>query len=424
MTLLIVRFTFHCSWPCRDQHIPRVLGLATSLHRSRVSRLPPPPVPQARLPSLETNTSPARTHHRRRISRLTKNHLYQTSGVDSTTVRMLRTPRHEYGMAASTPISYATPRANPLGSSLNGSSTPGGSTALASSTQHSFDFLQHPLLADPEGLQSGLKFDDLFSHMASFKDKVNQFVDDGCAKVDRANERHVSLKDSHHAEVKQLDKAMETEKKSQHELWTAIAQEREEDAEAHRVQSEKERHMHSLSSQLSDIQGELDEMRRQFVLRREQKRRVAGKMKEMARLNVPERELLESRTGCRIDSPGGKWQIGARSHFSQGTDRQPTFHYSDDLISFTFTMLDVKNPAAEAFFVFALHKRKYTMPIVQPPLPERDIQHLLDDLNKTRNAFKHIKEMRRRLKDEVARGARASMTLAQATAALRDSNFP
>lgn len=42
------------------------------------------------------------------------------------------------------------------------------------------------------------------------------------------------------------------------------------------------------------------------MLRREEKRQVAGKMKEMAKLNVPEREFLESRTGCRIGSPGGE----------------------------------------------------------------------------------------------------------------------
>lgn len=73
------------------------------------------------------------------------------------------------------------------------------------------------------------------------------------------------------------------------------------------MQSEKERYSHSLSSQLSDIQSELDEIRKQFTQRRNHKKRVAGRMREMAKLNVPERELLESRTGLKIGTPGGEY---------------------------------------------------------------------------------------------------------------------
>ncbi|CAO1635636.1 unnamed protein product [Parajaminaea phylloscopi] len=308
---------------------------------------------------------------------------------------MLRTPRHDYGpTAAATPARYATPRAaaNQLGSSLELPSSPHGtSAAAAASTQPAFDFLQHPLFADPESLlQGGLEFDALYSRMSDFKDKMNRMTDAGCIKADEAVENHAALKEAQAESMKQLDGEAEAEKKAQRELWTTIAAEREEDAEARRVQAEKERYVHSLSSQLSDVKGELDELRRQFAMRRDEKRRVKGKMREMARLNIPERELLESRTGCRIDSPG------------------------DDLISFTFTMLDERRPHDEAFFVFALHKRTYTMPVIQPPLPDKAVQPLLNELNRSRNAFKHIKEMRRLLKAEVQRGAKAATTLEEA----------
>ena len=82
-----------------------------------------------------------------------------------------------------------------------------------------------------------------------------------------------------------------------------IASEREEDAEARRTQSEKERYAQSLTSQLADVQSELNEIKRELAHRREEKRKVASKLKEMTKLDVPEREMLESRTGCQINSP-------------------------------------------------------------------------------------------------------------------------
>lgn len=175
----------------------------------------------------------------------------------------------------------------------------------------------------------------------------------------------------------------------------AIATERSEDAEARRIQSEKERYAHSLSSQLSDIQSELDALRQQFALRREEKQRIATKLRSMARLNVPERELLESRTGCRIGSPG------------------------EDLISFTFTHLSAERPAEEAYFVFAIQRRTYSMPVVEPALGAGVVEGLLEELNRSRNAFKCIKEMRRLLKGEVERGRRVARGLDEAVRDLR-----
>lgn len=63
--------------------------------------------------------------------------------------------------------------------------------------------------------------------------------------------------------------------------------------------------MHSLTAQLSDVQNELSEMKRDLANRREERQHVASKLKEMTRLDVPERKMLETRTGCRIDTPGG-----------------------------------------------------------------------------------------------------------------------
>lgn len=81
-------------------------------------------------------------------------------------------------------------------------------------------------------------------------------------------------------------------------------------------------------------------------------------------------------------------------------------------------MLDPNRPREQGFFIFALQKRTYTMPVVQPPLPESATQPLLDELNRSRNAFKHIKGMRRLLKQEIERGARATMTLEEAASEL------
>lgn len=129
---------------------------------------------------------------------------------------MLRTPRHEYGPTAATPATYATPRGNPLGSSTNGLNTPG-----PSSQPQAFDFLQHPLFADPESLQGGLQFDPLFAKMASFKEQMDQYVEEGCARVDEAKENQSVIREHQLGAIKQAEKEAESEKKSQHELWAS-----------------------------------------------------------------------------------------------------------------------------------------------------------------------------------------------------------
>lgn len=129
----------------------------------------------------------------------------------------MRTPRHDYGPTA-TPAKYATPRADPLGSSINAGNlnTPGTGFAPAS---HTFDFLQHPLFSEPEALQGGLQFEDLYSQMAAFKESMDLFVEEGCSRVDEAKENHALLKEDHRTKLKALEKETEGEKKTQKDLF-------------------------------------------------------------------------------------------------------------------------------------------------------------------------------------------------------------
>ena len=301
---------------------------------------------------------------------------------------------------------------NPLGASINGRNvinTPGG----PSTSNNTFDFLQHPLFANADSVQEGLQFDGLYSQMAAFKEKLNAFVEESCNRVEEAKENQAAIKDENKAAIRDLENETESEKKAQKDLFAAIASEREEDSEARRSQAEKERYTHSLSSQLSDIQSELDEMKKQLMSRRERKRRMAGKVKEMARLNIPERELLESRTGLRIGTPGGEHATWTESErVGRTLTHNPTLNHDSpaDLISFTFSHLDASNPNEEAFFIFALSKRSYTVPVIQPALPESLVKPLLAELNTSRNAFKFIKQMRKLLKEKVESGARVNGT--------------
>lgn len=52
------------------------------------------------------------------------------------------------------------------------------------------------------------------------------------------------------------------------------------------------------------MQNELSELKKDLESRREERRKVASRLKEMTRLDVPEREMLEAKTGCQIDTPG------------------------------------------------------------------------------------------------------------------------
>ena len=128
---------------------------------------------------------------------------------------MLRTPRHEYGPTA-TPATYATPRANPLGASINGgiNATPGG----PATANHTFEFLQHPLSADPESLQGGLQFDGLYAKMANFKENLDAYVEESCTRLEQAKVDQAAVKEERQHEIKQLDKEIDTEKKARYEL--------------------------------------------------------------------------------------------------------------------------------------------------------------------------------------------------------------
>lgn len=115
------------------------------------------------------------------------------------------------------------------------------------------------------------------------------------------------------------------------------------------------------------------------------------------------------------------WRRLLDGSFGTATDPSLPLLVPDDLVSFTFTLLDPKRPQAQAFFVFGLQQRTYTVPIVQPALSEDTVRPLLEDLNRSRQAFRFIKEMRRLLKSEMERGSRATMTLEEAAASLTTS---
>ncbi|CAO1613509.1 unnamed protein product [Sympodiomycopsis kandeliae] len=317
----------------------------------------------------------------------------------------LRTPRHDFGPTASTSkygiSSNATPRAaNPYGTASLTDTPAGARRDLGSSTNgqpaasapHHFDFLSHPLYQEQESQTAGglLQFDLLYSKMAAFKDHLDAFVEESVHRIEAATQTQAEVKDLYKKDTREIERDLEVERKTQHDLWTKISSEREEDAEARRVQSEKERYVHSLSSQLTDVQNELSELKKDLQSRKEERRKVANRLKEMTRLDVPEREMLEAKTGCQIDTPG------------------------NDLVSFTFSLLNPDQPRHEAFFVFAVSERIYSIPIVEPSLSDAALQGVLDELNKNRNAFKSIKTMRKLLKEQVMNGLRAQRTAKQA----------
>jgi hypothetical protein len=88
----------------------------------------------------------------------------------------------------------------------------------------------------------------------------------------------------------------------------------------------------------------------------------------------------------------------------------PSPLFAADQVSFTFSHLDPDHPHERAWFVFALSRRTYTVPVVQPPIPQATLNGLLAELNSSRNAFRFIKQMRRELKEQVQAGARARGT--------------
>ena len=159
----------------------------------------------------------------------------------------LRTPRHDFGPTASASKysssngggAYgATPRsANPYGTAslmdtphrdrdpLLASST--GAGAGASTTPQQFDFLSHPLYSDTEsednagGNEGHLQFQDLYAQMAQFKDRLDAFVEESHQRIQAAADLHSEIREEYKKATREVEREAETEKKSQHDLWTS-----------------------------------------------------------------------------------------------------------------------------------------------------------------------------------------------------------
>lgn len=110
---------------------------------------------------------------------------------------------------------------DPLASSI-------GAGAGASTPYQDFDFLSHPLYSDPEsqdddGAGNGdhLQFTSLFAQMAQFKDRLDAFVDESQRRIQSAADTHTEIREAYKTATKDVEREAETEKKSQHELWTS-----------------------------------------------------------------------------------------------------------------------------------------------------------------------------------------------------------
>lgn len=57
--------------------------------------------------------------------------------------------------------------------------------------------------------------------MASFKEQMDQYVEEGCARVDEAKENQSVIREHQLGAIKQAEKEAESEKKAQHELWAS-----------------------------------------------------------------------------------------------------------------------------------------------------------------------------------------------------------
>lgn len=86
----------------------------------------------------------------------------------------------------------------------------------------------------------------------------------------------------------------------------------------------------------------------------------------------------------------------------------------DNLVSFTFNLLDPAHPLEEAFFVLSVEQRSYAVPIVEPAVAVATLQPIINELNRSRNPFKFIKQMRALLKEQISAGVRARCTLREA----------
>ncbi|KZT50753.1 hypothetical protein CALCODRAFT_504398 [Calocera cornea HHB12733] len=208
----------------------------------------------------------------------------------------------------------------------------------------------------------------LLHSLAAFQAAIDAYVYKGKQEIARRKEVHASRLKEDGDKKRDMEEAIEREKRREIELIAVLEKEKLESKEMEASIYILKKQLASLTEQSSSLDVETNDLRTRIARLLKEKSRDLAVLEERAQAMSPELSLYETALGFSVTG------------------------VKEDVLLFRFIRLDEHSPNRVFSFVLDLSKQDYSVTMSEPPLGA--MPRLVDALNDTREFWTFIKHVR------------------------------
>jgi len=208
----------------------------------------------------------------------------------------------------------------------------------------------------------------LLHSLASFQAAIDAYVHKGKQEIARRKEVHTARLREDADKKRDLEDAIEREKRREIDLIEVLERERIETKDMDASIYLLKKQLASLSEQTTSLDAEANDLRERVARLRKDKSQDLAVLQDRAQSMAPELFVYEAALGFSVTG------------------------IKEDVLLFKFTHLDEHAPSRVFSFVLDLSKQDYAVTMSEPPLGT--MPRLLDELNESRQFWPFVKSVR------------------------------